>query len=132
MRARSDHGDRAMNEIILEFPLQSAFHTTARLTTGGICSVSGLSFDDAEDCKVCVTESLILLANKGFRRARVVFSGEAGLKIAVEGKIKGEADSRNQEDEISAALIQALAENVVMEKSENDIFKIVFEFGLGK
>ncbi len=121
-----------MNEITLEFPLHSALNTTARLTTGGVCSFAGLSFDDAEDCKVCVTESLILLTRCGFQRACITFSGETGLKVVIEGKNQTSVAKKSAEDEISAALIAALAENVVMEKKNGEIEKIAFEFGLAK
>lgn len=118
-----------MREITLTFPLESALNTTARLTTGGVCAFAGLSFDDSEDCKVCVTESLLLLAGRGFTRAQIIFSGEKGLAVCIEGQEKKKANAK-AEDEISAALIAALAENVVMEKRDGEIYKIGFEFGL--
>lgn len=118
-----------MNDITLEFPLQSALNTTVRLTTGGVCAFAGLSFDDGEDCKVCVTESLLLLAGRGFTRARLTFSGEEGLTAVIEGRDRAETPSKAEGDEISAALISALAENVVMEKADGEIYKIRFEFG---
>ena len=118
-----------MNDITLEFPLQSALNTTVRLTTGGVCAFAGLSFDDSEDCKVCVTESLILLAGRGFTRARLPFSGEEELTAVIEGKDRAEAGAKDEGDEISAALISALAENVVMEKTDGEIYKIRFQFG---
>ena len=119
-----------MNAITLEIPLQSALNTTVRLTTGGVCAFAGLSFDDSEDCKVCVTESLILLAKSGYRRARITFTGESGLEAVIEGRELGEKGAEAAEDEISAALIAALAENVVMEKSGGAISEIRFQFGL--
>ena len=119
-----------MNDITLEFPLQSTLNTTVRLTTGGVCEFAGLSFDDGEDCKVCVTESLILLAGRGFTRARLTFSGEAGLTAVIEGMDKAQTPPKTEGDEISAALISALAENVVMERADGQIYKIRFQFGL--
>lgn len=119
-----------MNEITLEIPLHSALNTTVRLTTGGVCAFAGLSFDDSEDCKVCVTESLILLANRGYTRACATFTGEKGLAVQIEGKDLNKNKEKAAEDEISAALIAALAENVVMEKADGGIYKIGFQFGL--
>lgn len=118
-----------MNDITLEFPLQSALNTTVRLTTGGVCAFAGLSFDDGEDCKVCVTESLILLAGNGFARACLTFSGEEGFTVVIEGRDRAQAVVKAEGDEISAALITALAENVVMERTDGEISKIKFQFG---
>lgn len=118
-----------MNAVTLTFPLESALNTTARLTTGGVCAFADLSFDDSEDCKVCVTESLLLLAGRGFTRASITFIKDRGLKVIVGGEEKKAAETK-AEDGISAALIAALAENVVMEKKDGEIYKIGFEFGL--
>lgn len=119
-----------MSAMTVEFSLQSEMMTTLRLTTGGVASAAGLSFDDGEDCKVCVTESLLLLSHAGFKRARVCFETENGLRVLVEGLESGMAQPA-QEDEISVALLSALAGDVTMEKSGGQIAKIRFRFGLG-
>lgn len=64
-----------MNEVLsLRLALSPDVMTTVRLATGGVCSLLSLSYDDGEDCKVCVTESLLLLLRGGYAHARVVFA----------------------------------------------------------
>ena len=101
----------------LELPLGGEIMTTVRLTTGGICSLAGMDLDASEDCKVCVTESLLLLMHAGYRRAAVSFAEEEGLlSISLSGM--GMADDAEDvpEDEISEALLEALAAQVAFEK----------------
>ncbi len=100
----------------LELPLGGEIMTTVRLTTGGICSLAGMDLDASEDCKVCVTESLLLLMHAGYRRAAVSFAEEEGLCISLSGM--GMADDAEDvpEDEISEALLEALAAQVAFEK----------------
>ena len=55
-----------MDELLsLRVALSPDVMTTVRLATGGVCSLVSLSYDDGEDCKVCVTESLLLLVRGG-------------------------------------------------------------------
>ena len=109
--------------------LKNELMTTVRLATGGVCSVAGLNLDDSEDCKVCVTEALLLMKHRGFTAASIDFIGEDGLSVCIEGTEGGGEKSSPAEDEISAALLSALAENVVMEKREGELYKISFFFG---
>lgn len=118
-----------MNTVKLEIPLLNEVMTTVRLTTGGVCSLAGLSFDDGEDCKVCVTESLLLLQHGGFRRALLVFEDGDTFACRAEGLGETAEPTDAFEDEISAALVQALAEDVVMEKTDGLVRKISFHFG---
>ncbi|MDE5547558.1 MAG: hypothetical protein K2J30_00960 [Clostridia bacterium] len=119
-----------MKEVRLTMPLSGELMTTVRLTTGGVCSVAGLSMDDGEDCKVCVTESLLLLMHRGYNAAQIVFTVENGLGVEIEGQNKTERESAPQEDEISAAILCALAENAVLEKKDGELSRITFRFGL--
>lgn len=119
-----------MSEIKLRTPISGELMTTVRLTTGGACSVAGLSMDDGEDCKVCVTESLLLLMHRGYAEAEIVFTVENGLGVGITGFCKTERENAGQEDEISAAILCALAENAVLEKKEGELYRISFRFGL--
>lgn len=119
-----------MSEIKLIMPLSGEFMTTVRLTTGGVCSVAGLSMDDGEDCKVCVTESLLLLKHRGYRAAELSFTVDNGLGVCIGGVDKAECASVPQEDEISAAILSALAENALLEKKDGELFRVSFRFGL--
>lgn len=119
-----------MNELLtLNVPLRNDIMTTIRLATGGVCSLAGLSFDDSEDCKVCVTESLLLLKHRGYASARVSFSAADELEIAVEGGESSEGEERTEDDEISVALLCALVENVIMDRRDGRLYRVAFRFG---
>lgn len=113
----------------LEFPLKNEMMTTVRLVTGGVCSVAGLTLDESEDCKVCVTESLLLLSRRGYTQAKVTFGGGNGLEVLLEGTEKTDApEERSAEEEISVALLSALVENLDIGGSDG-AGRIAFSFG---
>ena len=70
----------------LGVPLGSEIMTTVRLATGGVCSLAGLDLERSEDCKVCVTESLLLLTHAGYREASIDFSEDEGLRARIAGR----------------------------------------------
>ena len=115
-------------EMTLTFPLKSEFLTTVRLATGGVCSLAGLDLDESEDCKVCVTESLLILKRNGYGAACVSFDAEEGLRVCVKGEEKGEG-SPSEEDEISYALLGALVKDLDLEKKDDCVAAIGFAFG---
>ncbi len=119
-----------MDELLsLRVALSPDVMTTVRLATGGVCSLVSLSYDDGEDCKVCVTESLLLLLRGGYASARVAFADGDELSVSVEGDgVRGQS-AGCEEDEIALALINALARGVVMERRDGAIAKITFTFG---
>ena len=118
-----------MEVLSLRVALGPDVMTTVRLATGGVCSLLSLSYDDGEDCKVCVTESLLLLLRGGYARANVVFSDGDALSVRVEGEGTAQGGAESDEDEIALALINALARGVVMERRDGAIAKITFTFG---
>ena len=108
----------------LGFELNSELMTTLRLTTGGICSLAGLDMDATEDCKVCVTESLLLLMHNGYPSARVRFCEDGGVYVQIEAEGNKQGNIETVDDGISSALLCALAEDVNMKK-ENDCLKAI-------
>ena len=114
----------------LRVPLRREMMTTVRLATGGVCSAAGMSYDGGEDCKVCVTESLLLLMRRGFVSARVCFcAAEGGIQVRVTGEEGAAAVPLADEDEIALALLNALAEDVAMDRADDAIRAIAFTFG---
>ena len=118
-----------MNTLLsLDCQLNSELMTTVRLATGGICSHVGLDIDATEDCKVCVTESLLLLMHGGYPQARVSFYEDGGVYV----QIKAEGEKREGkaciDDGISSALLFALANDVNMEKEKDCLKAIEFRF----
>lgn len=119
-----------MNSLVdIKIPLKSELFTTARLVTGGVCSLVGLNVDDSEDCKVCVTESLLLLTHSGFTSARIVFDEDDGLTVTVAGEEGDGNGELSTEEEISIALLEALVEKLQMQRTEKGVAKIAFGFG---
>ncbi len=118
-----------MNALIdLKVPLQSDLLTTVRLLTGGVCSLVGLGLEESEDCKVCVTESLLLLKHAGFLSARLVFTREKGVRVLIEGEEGGGETVSSMEEEISVALLQALVKDLSMQKTQTGASRITFGF----
>ena len=115
-------------QMTLTFPLRSGFLTTVRLATGGVCSLAGLDLDASEDCKVCVTESLLILKRNGYRAAELSFISEGGLRVRVHGFEK-EAGVPSEEDDISYALLGALVKDLALERQGDCVSAIGFAFG---
>ena len=112
----------------MRFPLESNLMTTVRLAAGGICSLAGLDLDASEDFKVCVTESLLLLMHAGYSCAFVEFHEENGVRAVLTGEDRTGPAADATEDEIGAALLSALAENVEMQREGGAPVKIAFRF----
>ncbi len=116
-----------MEKFSINTPLTGEYFTTVRLTVGGLCALSGFDVDLAEDFKVCVTESLLILKRNGYNSARVEFAlGEAlGCSVCGEGDVG--AKEEGLEDEISHALLQALLGKVEIVKDTERVIRIEFE-----
>ena len=96
-----------MNKFSVTLPLTGEYLTTVRLTTGGLCSLAAFDVDAAEDYKVCVTESLLILQRAGFANATLTFTVGETLACTLVGEGEGEPISTSEE-EISYALLSAL------------------------
>ncbi|MBE5745504.1 MAG: hypothetical protein E7355_05165 [Clostridiales bacterium] len=117
-----------MENFSVSLPLTGEYLTTVRLTVGGLCSLVGFDVDLAEDYKVCVTESLLILKRNGFVRADLRFSVGEKLSCAVCGKENVGTREDSMEDDISRALLGALLGDVTFTTDENgNVEKIVFE-----
>ena len=117
-----------MEKFSVTLPLTGEYLTTVRLTTGGLCSLVGFDMDFAEDFKVCVTESLLLLKRGGFTTATIDYTVGEALGCRVIGVEKGGVKEDSAEDEISRALLSALLGEVEWETDENgEVCGIRFE-----
>ena len=112
----------------LFFPLSSEIMTTVRLATGGVCSLAGLDLDESEDCKVCVTESLLLLMHRGYKTARVRMEEDGGLLFSIAGEGERQETAKSAEDDISLALLGALLGDVEEEKRDGELCALKFRF----
>ena len=115
-----------MEKFSITTPLTGEYLTTVRLTTGGLCALVGFDVDAAEDYKVCVTESLLILKRNGFSSAEIEFTVGEALGCSVIGKAEGEREN-GVEDEISRALLSALLGEVEFVKDGERVIKIAFE-----
>ena len=116
-----------MNVFSLKMPLGGEYMTTLRLTVGGLCALAEFDVDTAEDYKVCVTESLLILKRSGFTHASVMFTVGDTLACSLVGE--GEcAPAPSAEDEISYALLEALLGKVDYKKDQDGrVLAIAFE-----
>ncbi len=118
-----------MKELLsLEFKLKRELFTTLRLTAGGVCSLIGLNMEESEDCKVCITEALLLLMHGGCRSARIGFFADNGIAVKIEGEECFVPVESYPDDEISSALLAALAEDVEMKKEDGSLRTVGFRF----
>ena len=117
-----------MNKFSVTLPLTGEYLTTVRLTTGGLCSVADFDVDSAEDFKVCVTESLLILKRNGYRRATIEFGVGDSLSCKISGLDFEQIEREEMEDEISYALLNALLGKVVFTKNDGGrVETIAFE-----
>lgn len=111
-----------MKEFKVEFCLaDSEYMTALRLAVGAVCSAANLDIDCAEDMKVCVTESCLILKSCGFESAQVVLKTEGGFTAQIIG-IGGEA--KPCDNEFSLALVSALLSSVEIERQGEAIYKL--------
>ncbi|MBQ7770308.1 MAG: hypothetical protein IJ373_03870 [Clostridia bacterium] len=116
-----------MEKFSVTLPLTGEYLTTVRLTTGGLCALVGFDVDAAEDYKVCVTESLLILKRNGFSSATIEFVVGEALACKIVGvEEKGEREN-SFEDEISRALLSALVGEVEFTKDQDRVVAIAFE-----
>ncbi|MBE7068640.1 MAG: hypothetical protein E7381_05000 [Clostridiales bacterium] len=116
-----------MEKFSVSLPLTGEYLTTVRLTTGGLCALVGFDVETAEDYKVCVTESLLILKRNGFLRAEITFTVSETLACEVRGKEKTNKEEDAIEDEISRALLSALLGDVQFTQEGNCVVGIAFE-----
>ena len=114
-----------MEKFLIELPLTGEYLTTVRLTTGGLCALVGFDVDEAEDYKVCVTESLLILKRNGFTRASITFTVDQELGFSVCGTEKLGEKEDSIEDEISRALLAALVGEVEFIKDSDGAVKTI-------
>ena len=118
-----------MKLMSLDFPLSSEIMTTVRLVTGGVCALIGFDLDETEDCKVCVTESLLLLLHGGAKHAGLRFEREDGLRVYLEAENCDPEAMTKDGEEISVALLSALVEDLEIRR-DSTLARI--SFGLSK
>ncbi len=116
-----------MEKFCVTLPLTGEYLTTVRLTTGGLCALVGFDMDTAEDYKVCVTESLLILKRNGFSTAKITFTVGESLACEVRGEEENGEKADGFEDEISYALLSALLGEVTFQKDGEKIVGVQFE-----
>ena len=116
-----------MEKFTVKLSLKGEYLTTVRLTTGGLCALVGFNVDEAEDFKVCVTESLLILKRNGYATANVTFTVGEALRCELVGEGDRGQKADGFEDEISSALLSALVGNVHFTKEDEIVTGIVFE-----
>lgn len=116
-----------MDKFSMTTPLTGEYFTTVRLAVGGICALAGFDVDSAEDFKVCVTESLLILKRNGFSSATIALQMGESLLCCVAGEELGGEKEDSPEDEISRALLSALLGTVEFITDSDRVIKVKFE-----
>ncbi len=111
-----------MNDFCVNFSLKDSEYMTAlRLTVGAVCALAEVDVDAAEDMKVCVTESCLILKSCGFESVSVALNTRGGMTAVVEGKGGNPAESDN---EFSLALVSALVSSCEIVRQGGAISKL--------
>ncbi|MDE7086929.1 MAG: hypothetical protein K2O67_01930 [Clostridia bacterium] len=114
-----------MKDFCVEFHLaDSEFMTALRLAVGAVCSIADADVDRAEDMKVCVTESCLILKRSGFERVKVTLGCEGGVSAVVHGLGGVPAECDN---EFSLALVSALVSSCALEREQGVISGITLK-----
>lgn len=114
-----------MKSFNVEFCLaDSEYMTALRLAVGAVCAVADVEIDSAEDMKVCVTESCLILKGCGFEGVKVSLGTDGGVHAVVEG-VGGLPTACD--NDFSLALISALVADCALEKSGGVISKLTLK-----
>lgn len=114
-----------MKEFCIEFCLaDSEYMTALRLAVGAVCAAADTDIDGAEDMKVCVTESCLILKGCGFDSVKISMDIQDGVCAFVEG-LGGEPAPCD--DGFSLALISALVAGCKIDKVDGTIKKLVLK-----
>ena len=114
-----------MKDFNVEFCLaDSEYMTALRLVVGAVCAAADTDLDGAEDMKVCVTESCLILKACGFESAKISLGADGGVHATVEGVGGSPVESDN---EFSLALVSALVTDCTLERKSGAISKLVLK-----
>ena len=114
-----------MKNFNVEFCLaDSEYMTALRLAVGAVCAVADVEIDSAEDMKVCVTESCLILKGCGFAGVKVSLGTEGGVQAVVEG-VGGTPIACD--NDFSLALVSALVTDCALEKTDDVIYKLTLK-----
>ncbi|MCD8308666.1 MAG: hypothetical protein LUD19_02335 [Clostridia bacterium] len=115
-----------MNDLVIEFDLaDDKYFTALRLAAGAVCTIAEKDVDAAEDFKVCVSESALILKNNGFKHMKASLCVNGGVKACVTGE--GGSAHAEGDNELSLALIGALVTSCSFKKSGNVISSVTLE-----
>ena len=115
--------------VTLLIPAQPEYLLVVRLTAAGLANRMGLNIEEIEDVKTAVAEACIMLMNQpwemeditlDFRHATDVFHAT----VQGTGKSDGETKDREQENELSRYLLQALMDDATIQSEDGYIKSI--------
>ena len=114
-----------MKNFNVEFCLaDSEYMTALRLAVGAVCAVADVEIDSAEDMKVCVTESCLILKGCGFAGVKISLGTAGGVQAVVEG-VGGTPTACD--NDFSLALVSALVTDCALEKTDDVIYKLTLK-----
>ena len=102
----------------------SEYMTAVRLAVGAVCAAADVNIDSAEDMKVCVTESCLILKGCGCEGVKIPL----GIGGGVNAEIEGVGGSPVESDiDFSLALVSALVADCTLEKTDGVISKLTLK-----
>ena len=114
-----------MKDFCISFRLaDSEYMTALRLAVGAVCAAADTDLDGAEDMKVCVTESCLVLKGCGFDRVKISLCGSNGVSAVVEGE---GGNPQPCDNEFSLALVSALVSDCTLERVQGAISKLTLK-----
>ena len=114
-----------MKNFNVEFCLaDSEYMTALRLAVGAVCAVADVEIDSAEDMKVCVTESGLILMGCGCEGVKVSQGTVGRVHAVVEGVGGCPVECDN---DFSLALVSALVTDCALGKEGGVISKLTLK-----
>ena len=108
----------------LSLPASPRYLAAARVVATSLGAESGLSVDDLEDLRLGVNELVSLLVEAGDPRDRVELEFDAvGSSITVRGTRSGSTDHAIEVDELTARIVEAVADHHVIDGSSFSLTK---------
>lgn len=114
-----------MKAFTVKFNLaDDGYMTALRLTVGAICALADLDVDSAEDMKVCVTESCLILKDCGYESVTVRLESCGGVMADVFGE---GGSPVNTDNGYSLALISALVSSCQIERKDGVVNELTLK-----
>lgn len=111
--------------ILLKLPAAPEFVGLARLTSAGLATRLGMSYDEVEDLRIAVGEACSLLIGAGERSGTLVMRcllGSHGLSIEIVAELDGPTPERPGDVELSDDILDAVVDEHVVALADDRVW----------